>query len=115
MVSTEMATAAPADGDPRPVLASAFVKALRAAAALALAAVIAPVAVVPILALVPDAGEPVKAEAGKDVTAGETCAPGDGTTVPPVVAAVTLPAGALVVAVPAGVAPDSETYTSRSD
>jgi hypothetical protein len=111
MVSTEVATAEPADVDPCPVLASAFMKALRAAAALALAAVIAPVAVVllEILLLVPDAGEPVKAEAGKGVTAGETCATGDETTVPTIVAAVTLPAGALVVAVPAGVAPDRET------
>src|SRR5580693_9728494 len=111
MVSTEVATAAPADVDPCPVFARAFMKALRAAAALALAAVVAVAAlvVVEILLLVPDAGEPVKAEGGKGVTAGETRATDDETAVPTVVAAVTLPAGALVVAVPAGVAPDRET------
>src|SRR5277367_6653515 len=111
MVSTEVATAAPADVDPCPVLASALMKALRAAAALALAAVVALAVVVAleILLLMPDAGEPVKAEGGKGVIAGETCATDGEVTVPTVVAAVTLPAGALVVAVPAGVAPDRET------
>src|ERR1700728_3179527 len=105
MVSTEVDTAAPAEVEPWPVLASALVKALRAAAALALTAVVVPVLVLPATG----AGEMTKAEPGEGVTAGEIVATGGVTTVPTVVAAVTLPAAALVVAVPAGVAPESDT------
>jgi hypothetical protein len=71
MVSTAVLTAAPADVGPCPVLASAFVKALRAARALAdvAADVLEDVADVAIAPLVPDAEEVV--EAGEIALAAE--------------------------------------------
>src|ERR1700722_9926100 len=102
IVSLLVLTAAPAEVEPWPVLASALVKELRAELlliALALAAL--------------DAADarplPVP------IAAAEGIAVGAMTVVPFVVAAVTVPPGALVVAVPGAVPPEVATYTSRNE
>ncbi len=89
-------TAAPAEVGPRPVLASALVNELRTALVLIARAVAALTAADP-------SAEPALTAAGDDIGAG-------GVKVVPVeVAAVTVPPGALVVAVPGGVPPEVAT------
>src|ERR1700731_665682 len=92
MVSFDVLTAAPAEVGPCPVLASALVKALRAELALsvvtALALDVADDRGVPDAAVIDDAGGAIGVA-----------------TVPVVVAAVTVPPGAFVVAVPRGEPP----------
>ena len=111
MVSSVVLTAAPAEVGPWPVLASALVNALRAALLLALADAVVPDVAVFELGTT-EAARIVRVPeltAGASVTAGEVCRTCGGTTVPIVVAGVTVPAGALVVAVPGAVAPDVAT------
>jgi len=85
MVSCAVETAAPAEVEPWPVFARAFVAALRTALLLAVAA--AAVVLVVMLAVAP--------------------MPDD--------AALTVPTGAFEVDVPGGVPPEVDTYTSRSE
>jgi hypothetical protein len=103
MVSTLVDTAAPAEVAPWPVLASELVKKLRAANALA---------DVPAVVLVD------RLMVNSELDAGETGAVGAVFVLEMVVAedgAVTVPPDALVVAVPGGVAPVSDTKTSLSE
>ena len=92
-------------------MASAFVNALRAALLLTLTDAVVPnVAVFEL-----DAAKAARIvwvpelTVGASVAAGEVCRTCGGTIVPIVVAGVTFPAGALVIAVPGAVAPDVAT------
>ena len=102
MVSLLVLTAAPAEVEPRPVLASALVKALRTEAALSVASAL-------VLALFDD--RMVRLAPLGDETGGAIGAE----VVPFAVAADTVPPGALVVAVPGAVPPVVATQTSRSE
>jgi hypothetical protein len=101
MVSCAVLTAAPADAEPFPVLASAFVAALRAA--LALWVVAAAVLDVVDDAPVPERDAVDEAPAADVVAIAEAGAVIGVAVVPTVVAAVTVPPGAFVTAVPGGV------------
>src|SRR5712671_5729283 len=98
MFSFDVLTAAPADEEPLPV----FAKALRAELAFEAVAV----AVLDVVDgwLLPDMTAVAEAGAGIGVA-----------TVPIVVAAVTVPPGEFVTAVPEGAPPTVDTYTLRSE
>jgi len=113
MVSSVVLTAAPADVEPWPVLASALVEALRAELLLAFAEAVA-LDVDELVELdVEDIAKTVSArevvEAAAEVADGEVMATVGLTTVPIVVAGVTIPACAFDNAVPRGVAPEVAT------
>src|ERR1700755_729082 len=95
MFSVDVLTAAPADEEPLPVFAKALVAALRAE--LLFKAVTAAV-----LDVVDDCLPLARGDIGV-------------ATVPTVVAAVTVPPGAFVTAVPDGTPPTADTYTLRSE
>src|SRR5450755_4562263 len=102
MFSFDVLTAAPADEEPLPVFAKALVAALRAELVFKAVAV----AVLDVVDdwLLPDMTAVAEAGAGIGMA-----------TVPIVVAAVTVPPGAFVTAVPEGVPPTVDTYTLRSE
>src|ERR1700742_3675093 len=102
MFSVDVLTAAPADEEPLPVFAKALVAALRAELLFK--------AVTAAMPDVVDDWLPLDATAATEAGAEIGVA-----TVPTVVAAVTVPPGAFVTAVPDGTPPTADTYTLRSE